>query len=239
MGSGRSQALESTEKELAQQEQAPKSRGHSKTLETDQRGGPERGGRVWSIPGADSDHGMRDGHEQVPEREAFLFVAGTGAEARDLGRESAEEQDIEDEEPCRPSLPDGSTIGEASRLCLRSGVPAIESQIGTGAGDGCDSACHRQGGVPDVEVQGGIRDAQRGRVRAKVQRPATQIHEEEGGQTGIPTDPGLSAGKMKTKGVLARRTSALHLIGSGIYVDFCAMELNLRRSVRQGRTLSP
>jgi hypothetical protein len=93
-------------------------------------------------------------------------------------------------------------------------MPAHEGEAGTGAGHGCDSACHRQGGVPDVEVRGGIRDDRRGRVRAEVQRSATQVHEDEGSEVGIPARPGLNVGTQETKGVLTRRTPTLHLIGS-------------------------
>jgi len=49
-------------------------------------------------------------------------------------------------------------------LCLWGDVPASESEIGIGAGDRGDSACHCKSRVPDVEVQGGIRDNQCGRV---------------------------------------------------------------------------
>lgn len=41
--------------------------------------------------GADGDFGSWDGDEQVPEREAFLFVVGLGAETRDFGRQGLEE----------------------------------------------------------------------------------------------------------------------------------------------------
>lgn len=72
-------------------------------------------------------------------------------------------------------------------LCVRGHVPANASQAGSGASDGSHGARHGAGGVPDVEVPGGIRDDQRGRIREEVQRTATQIHEEESQKTRLPT----------------------------------------------------
>ena len=57
-------------------------------------------------------------------------MAGTGAQARDLRGKGIEEQDLENEEPCRAGISHGGTIGEAGGLCLWCVVPALESQVG-------------------------------------------------------------------------------------------------------------
>ena len=75
----------------------------------------------------------------------------------------------------------------------------LKIRAGIGAGDGGHDARNCAGSVPDVEVPGGIRDDQRGRVREEVQRATAQVHEEKGCKARLPTYPGVSAGIMKIK----------------------------------------
>ena len=63
----------------------------------------------------------------------------------------------------------------------------LRARLGTCPSDRRHGARHRAGGVPDVEVQGGVRDDQRGRVREEVRGTASQVREEEGRQTRLPT----------------------------------------------------
>ena len=92
-------------------------------------------------------------------------------------------KNVENEKPCRTGPPHGRQFSEAGGVCLRGAVPANEGQAGAIAGDGSHGACHRMGGIPDVEIQSGIRDDQHRRVR-----------EEEGRQAGLParTNPDLN-----------------------------------------------
>ena len=85
----------------------------------------------------------------------------------------------------------------------------------------CFGAVSCAGGVSDVEIQSGIRNDQRGRVRGEVQGTADPVHEEKGGQTRLRTRPGLKcAGRIQSKRRPRVRTPALHLTVPGIFVDF-------------------
>ena len=101
---------------------------------------------------------MRDGHEQVSEREAFLFVAGIGAQARDFGGKGVEEPHTENEEPRRAGVQDGGAIGEEIGDGLWLVLSQIAKQTGQIAGDRGDDAHDRTRGVSHVEIQSGIRD---------------------------------------------------------------------------------
>jgi hypothetical protein len=65
------------------------------------------------------------------------------------------------------------------------------------------------------------------------------LHEEEGCKAGIPARPGLSAGDMKTKGVLTGRKPVLHLTGIEIFVAISDLGSNLCGLVWQDGTQSP
>ena len=66
--------------------------------------------------GADRDNGSRvKCIGEVSDREEFLFVAGTRAEARNIGREGVEEEDVENEEPCGAGISYGGELGEEVR----------------------------------------------------------------------------------------------------------------------------
>ena len=108
------------------------------------------------FPGANGDPGMRDGHVEVPHREAFWFLAGTGAQARDFRGQGAQEQNLEDQEPSGTSLSNGGPGCETSRVCLWGLVPAPACPVGTISGNSGDSLRDRARGLLDVEVQDGV-----------------------------------------------------------------------------------
>ena len=95
-------------------------------------------------------------------------MAGAGAEARNIGREGIEEQNLEDQEPRWAGIPNGGAIGETGGLSVWDVVSEIEIAVGTRAGNGGDRPCYSACSVSDVEVQSGIRPVERERISEAV-----------------------------------------------------------------------
>jgi hypothetical protein len=94
--------------------------------------------------------------EQVPNREAFLRLAGGSAQARNHRWKNPKEQCLKNEKPGWAGFSDGGAIGEAGGVRLWHPVPAVARPAGASPGDGGDGTCHRARGLSHVEVSSGI-----------------------------------------------------------------------------------
>ena len=168
LGSGGIEAAAGEEAQHAQQECAQESNGGAPTLEAHRGRGYFGGERHGRIQRAEGHHGMWHRYAPVPERREFLFVVGTGAQARDLGGKSVEEQDAENEEPRGTSVQNGGAISEGLGLRLRLDVQALPGAHGQPPGDRRHRARHCARGLSDVKVQSGIRRDRRNRIRKEV-----------------------------------------------------------------------
>ena len=141
----------------AQQKWAKGCEGNTGTFVSDQWRGFESGGWIWGIAGANGDNGSGEQRgREVPDREAFLFLVGSGAQARYYWGESAEQSHAENQESSRAGVQDGSTVGEEGRLSIWSDVSALAVTPGASPGNGGNGTCHSAGGVQDAQVQSGI-----------------------------------------------------------------------------------
>ena len=137
---------------------APKdARGNPQAFVSDQWRGLESGGWVWSLAGADGDNGSGEQRRrEVSDREAFLFVAGIGAQARYYRGQSVEQSNAQDEESGRAGISHGSAIGEEGGLSVWGDVSAVAITARASAGNGGNGTCDSAGGVQNAQVQSGI-----------------------------------------------------------------------------------